>query len=405
MTLCLKIQYGLISSSQRLRLLQDDVDQLRLRFSAANPHPVDNLRQRPQDSTHTTAKKENNSKDVSGSTCQDMEDCFLHEEGRPFASQPALTTISVKDWKSSRKQRAIPAETCLIAGVSGDTDGEGDTDESGIGKSTTVELLAIGSCALLHEITRITGHEFSHMQNVFPRPFTLLQRHYDIFIARPAELEAECKALETSRTDEEVEKSAADLNPHTAKIERIRRLQDELTCLNKVLKEHVKPYPEAGVFFTDLWRYFAPGDLVISRKSPSQAQRVLRSSYGHKDSKQETYISTTSRNFMPFVLHCYQIDCDGESLGPIPTALTVSYFEGQRELASLDVYSISFDSDHVSQLVNCGKSFMSIIQSPGKQVWYDPNHHQSAEIHDVGDQTPRHVVCPNVSLYSRRRVP
>jgi hypothetical protein len=347
----------------------------------------------------------------------------------------------------SQKNHVIPAETCLtVVAMGKNSSGEleyshGSTDIIPHVSSSKPWMLAIGSRALLHEIGEITGHKMSYKCNVFLRPFKLLAFHQSKFQARLAELQSECDSEENFPADsptiilehkpEDGDKAAGatessapsasmssaapddletqsryhdkslvpkpDTGPklELAKLHRVRKLRDELSCLIEA---------ETTASFDELWNLLRPGVLVASRKTPTQAYCVVRATGGQpvltfsdkRKSRSSASSFPTGYEGTSLVVDCFRIDCDGSSFGPVAERFALQYFEGRRDVTSLDIYPLAAKgSSSVERLQSRGKMFVSMVQTPGKGFWYTGSMFSANEPYEDSYKAGYLFLCPH----------
>lgn len=137
----------------------------------------------------------------------------------------------------------------------------------------------------------------------------------------------------------------------------------------KQKQEFVQSSRCQSVSFGDIWFLFNPGELVIAQDS-SQAYKVIKVTVTrHKVKPPKKGVLSywrddTSARFEdnPVRVHCVHIDFDGTWIGPVKQTLSISRFEGEKDVASLPVYPLRFlmkPNIHVA-LVERGKKFVEV---------------------------------------------
>lgn len=147
------------------------------------------------------------------------------------------------------------------------------------------------------------------------------------------------------------------------------------------------------IFFSDLWQLFRPGTEVIGSDG-KQAYRVIG-----VESAKHRIAPSWERWYKPrgseedktpdFRVTCVYIDFDGVKIGPVQKWFEFDRFDGQREITSLEVYPISFQTVRHSEfsdvewrgikdqpvsewyrkkLVGRGERFLEVIR--GKHMYY-----------------------------------
>ncbi|KAJ6024755.1 hypothetical protein N7540_005552 [Penicillium herquei] len=124
-----------------------------------------------------------------------------------------------------------------------------------------------------------------------------------------------------------------------------------LLCLVKFMdtttsprRAHLENPQSRKVFFSDLWLLFRPGMEVIGSDG-KQAYRVV-----HVTSARHAVLPTwkryrssgDKRQKAAFSITCVYIDFDGKSFGPISRVFEFKRFDGQRDIAALEVYPLRF---------------------------------------------------------------
>ena len=182
------------------------------------------------------------------------------------------------------------------------------------------------------------------------------------------------------------------------------RLRDELRCIVKFMDEDMKDifFVQKGlddgtrktIAFDYLWQLYKPGDVVISQKKQQKRAYVVlhvtggralnRSAqttaskektdeswrYLTKEQQQEkeAYLAKYSKT-TPLVVDCFYIDFDGTNFGPLPEKFTLSEYEGEVSINSLEICPTRFDSDPKQTektLIKRGKRFVKLARGGHK---------------------------------------
>ncbi|KAJ4322448.1 hypothetical protein N0V84_004804 [Fusarium piperis] len=250
----------------------------------------------------------------------------------------------------------------------------------------TSEVLGKILSTILEDENYLLG-EHPHTPWVFIRPFKVL-------IYSEQALRDWCKALderfgpETAKnTDTGIEGDTTDAqdgsqistgegNDKTSTVEKVvQKRQDEteddenededdadgtkskhalmhLKCLLGFLDSHVtdkRTYLNSSscnkVFFSDLWHLYRPGLEVIGSDG-KQAYRIIHvASPAHRVVPAWQRYDTTSKDKSSnaaFSIACVYIDFDGTRIGPVLRTFDFKSFEGEREVASFEVYPLRF---------------------------------------------------------------
>lgn len=144
-----------------------------------------------------------------------------------------------------------------------------------------------------------------------------------------------------------------------------------LSFINTYLKERGKMIKEAlvqSVAFDDLWFLFKPGNTVV-RNDIRQAYRVVRvaTTRHHIQQHQDTSLAFFKNNALAefdqrhIFVQCVHIDFDGRLLGPVMNMFPISYFKGEKAIASLPIYPVEFSSEPAMTkafLIERGQAFV-----------------------------------------------
>ena len=184
------------------------------------------------------------------------------------------------------------------------------------------------------------------------------------------------------------------------------RLRDELRCIIKFMDEDMKDIfsvqkglddgTRKTIAFDYLWQLYKPGDVVISRKGEQKRAYVVLHVTGgralnnngqpstnkerekiderwryltrEQQQEKEAYLAKHSKT-TPFVVDWFYIDFDGTKFGPLPQKFTLSEYEGELTIDSLEIYPTRFDSDATQTqktLIKRGKRFVKLAQGGHK---------------------------------------
>lgn len=157
--------------------------------------------------------------------------------------------------------------------------------------------------------------------------------------------------------------------------------------------EHIMPLwkravTQRKVRFLDLWMSFQPGELLYvppaseaTQTPDSTAKAKRRNMYQSawrlyslvqdriKDDTPDDMVVNSNR---ALDLHCYYIDCNGTSYGPVIHTFEIRDFEGERDITSLEIYPMRFVKDvekMKSNLRRQGELFRSVMTE--KHLCYD----------------------------------
>ncbi|KAL9116542.1 MAG: hypothetical protein Q9187_006934, partial [Circinaria calcarea] len=135
------------------------------------------------------------------------------------------------------------------------------------------------------------------------------------------------------------------------------------------------------VRFLDLWMYFIPGELLYAPPKPDSSgsirvkiyQTAWRLSsnglYSVLDYNPDDWQSVTERKLELFA---YYIDYNGFSYGPVEWKYLIDYYEGEKDITTLEIYPMRFvkDSEKMkAKLHEQGKTFQKVITE--KHLYYD----------------------------------
>lgn len=145
----------------------------------------------------------------------------------------------------------------------------------------------------------------------------------------------------------------------------------ELIPLYHQFEEHNGNLTPHRVRFDDLWYLFRLGELLFNPNSPDptngkardrsfRSRRVMRVySITYPDHGTDGYSQNDK-----VLIRCYSIDHNGESYIPVKGKVTIPYFEGEKDIQSLDIYPVRFAQDHqriLQELDDQGRLFQRCI--------------------------------------------
>lgn len=125
------------------------------------------------------------------------------------------------------------------------------------------------------------------------------------------------------------------------------------------------------VRFDDLWYLFRLGELLFNPNAPDptngkardrsfRSRRVLRVySISYPDHGTEGYSQNDK-----ILVRCYSIDHNGESYIPVKAKVVIPYYEGEKDIQSLDIYPVRFAQEHqrlLQELDGQGRLFQKCI--------------------------------------------
>ncbi|EFX00278.1 aaa family ATPase [Grosmannia clavigera kw1407] len=130
------------------------------------------------------------------------------------------------------------------------------------------------------------------------------------------------------------------------------------------------------VRFNDLWYLFRAGetvysadtDVVKSKRSASRSptyQTIWRVYSTYLDPVLDGKPDDIGKSKRVFVVNCYYIDFDGESYGAVKHSLNIKYFEGERDIARLNMIPIRFMEGadaFIDRLREQGRRFQNYIK-------------------------------------------
>jgi len=360
---------------------------------------------------------------------------------RPFNLDDQIVKVSPEKWKETRSARVIPANSALIVekkehdpitlthqttinGVEAPDTGGPGSEIANSCLSQVPDKIAIGSCALIHDIGRISDLKMAHMPNVFVKPFKIFVSHerdiresaekeelkYHRLVAEAKEKARLSNGTDHVETDEDgsgkVDGEQPDLAAEetkkacpeedwekTVEIKFSEALSNDYKCLVRLLDTELKPILDLRreieettleySAFEEIWHLFKPGDLIISKNPKVRAYRVMHVTGGRPLLSPNWKPSgpppldysfhdplVRHGSITPLVLDCFYIDFDGKIFGPAPQRIEIEPFEGKRLITSLDVYPIRFDKGRDSlmdMLTKRGARFVELSQVTHKR--------------------------------------
>lgn len=372
--------------------------------------------------------------------------CSVAEGERAFASKATVDRIPLAKWHRSHRQRTIPADHCLVVATAPADEDSGKLDSLPHNfPGGKIERVAIGSCALLHEVAKLIGAEdkLSHTNNVFCPPFTPLWMYRDCFRQRLSELRTECDSgldapmtetaavggsSSSARVTEDTLNEEDNLHAeggvktlrHPPRHQWARKLMDELTCLVEFIDDSILYLGETPmVTFRDLKSILRPGNLVVWCDSPSICYCILstgpettrddsrsrmslrrsrsRIAYSRSRSRIPSRSHSSSASDMEdtatYDIESFTISFDGHSFLPLYKENEVYPFQGQRELESLGIRSVgTVKLGMGASLVEQGETFLEMARSPGREMLYTPQSRtpsKTMEVENEASHEPR----------------
>lgn len=247
---------------------------------------------------------------------------------------------------------------------------------------------------------------------VLIKPFKLLVQHKDRIRSLYVQLKQKFEHISTISVDEDRKAIDNDDQEHehqdqgdAIKNEEINDLlgtygteeaYKELSCLiefmDQELKilEHFEKASVSKIAFSDLWHIFPPGAAVVTSQKPINAYRVFHVTGGRPflsppEDPADIDISEAYRVPMKssdFVLHCYQVDFDGNKFGAVSHSFSIQKYDDLKDITTLPIYPLKFakDAEKVKEMLyNNGKTFIDV--SKGEHVQYRGlNLHEAEEI-------------------------
>lgn len=290
-----------------------------------------------------------------------------------------------------------------------------ESASKGMGKDMSNRVpdrVAIACPTLLTEVGRITGTKLETTANVLVRPFKILVPFQQEFAECLKEQEELCETLISEQCAKEAPSEPATKDSEDVKKEKagneltkdpteeekliieskkelktVRKIVNGMKCLLQFMdkdlqdimeiRREIKEVTLQEIAFEHLWHLFKPGDLVISNKPKEQAYRVLHAGGGRPfrdkvDMAGRPLINSGQKITSKFTLDCFYIDFNGTHYGPAPKKISISPYEGKRQITALDVIPITFLPDKDAQdieetLVARGKKFVKLARVSHKK--------------------------------------
>ncbi|KAK4104434.1 hypothetical protein N658DRAFT_521097 [Parathielavia hyrcaniae] len=295
------------------------------------------------------------------------------------------------------------------------------------GKTHWIQRIRVQSPQLIQLLSRLTGNAWPvGKPRTFAAPF-LAFHHYLPQLKRCLELlEEELRTEAWARRRADAEKEEPDsywwheegghgldlkstcepMEPEDAVI-RWSSIEDPSTALAHLgkfvdfIERHVEPHWDRAVGtsqrkfrFADLYMAFRPGEL-LHVGVPPEASRIPGDNRDSDDGPSRTPSTKASQTvwrlycmaFDPITnekpdietdsireldIHAYYWDYDGSSYVPVVRRLSIRHFEGERDIASLEIYPLRFAKEAkktTETLVEQGGMFVKALQ--GKHLAYD----------------------------------
>ena len=135
-------------------------------------------------------------------------------------------------------------------------------------------------------------------------------------------------------------------DPYTDSHEALRHLQ----CLVDFIDTHIHKRARflasdrcTSVTLADVWYLFRPGDEVIE-KSLQQSYKIIGVSNARHGTPKDDRVSV-ARDYTDgnaFLLSCIYIDFDGNHLGPVIKTFSITEFQGEKAIDSLEVFPLRY---------------------------------------------------------------
>ncbi|KAK1757034.1 hypothetical protein QBC47DRAFT_297137 [Echria macrotheca] len=267
-----------------------------------------------------------------------------------------------------------------------------------------LQRIRIQSPSLLSIFEKVTGYVWSRKPHTFLRPFRYLIYYHDKFKEHLQRMEAEYHSSPPPSSKEEVERATA---------------LEHLRCYIKFANEQIVPpyhsftranFSESRrIRFDDLWYLFRPGELIYvpATSLKKHLERMIGSqAHAIGESRQETgahgpaaqnsraaksrlsehqkvwRLMSTDAVANPiapinidgddfdnsdFILTCYYYDYDGSNYSTSSEDFCISYFDGEKEIKSLDFYPIRFAPAHEALLQECRSNGLKFTECIKRQ--------------------------------------
>ena len=286
--------------------------------------------------------------------------------------------------------------------------------------------IAINSRILLNLLGVCTGMDFPEDCNVWLRPFKYLVAYETEIKQALRDAELKVDQLEVGSQSSDPAASIQIYNgvsiPATRPVREVevdanrakdtsqtKAERDQLRCLVDFMssdmqdifdiKRQVVNGTLEEVAFEHLWLLYAPGDLVYTHETPEgpstyQAYRVLHVTGGRSvldtlngrrfnpiDDRDWDYESETeekardtvrgsSSSITPFIIDCFSIDFNGNTMGPKSRRFVVPMFPGKRKVDALEIhpsFSLPQHEEIRGELVERGRKFTLLANGTHKK--------------------------------------
>lgn len=196
-----------------------------------------------------------------------------------------------------------------------------------------------------------------------------------------------------------------------------------------------KDRPPQMITFEELWFLFQPGDVVITRglntededygersdgriaaqKTSSEpvAWKVLNSIDGRprlSPRSGDDARTAPRKQVSHFCLELFKVDFNGASFGPIYRFFNIRYFEGEKDINSLDVVPLWCDKDQdkvKSRLLSIGAKFLDVTKQPyyyqiynGRKLLHSGNGLECESAMESRENPPKRVNGPVIVDFS-----
>ncbi|KAJ5153117.1 uncharacterized protein N7482_009595 [Penicillium canariense] len=262
--------------------------------------------------------------------------------------------------------------------------------------------IRIQSLPLLIILNNVIGYGRKTEATTFSRPFKPLIHYQDTMKQILGELEAKWAKIEHKAPTEDPSSvpvassgSVVQVGEHTTcrsrsdsegthsadivdSVEALRAMrvyvefvERHLIPLYHQFDESNSDIPPHKIRFDDLWYLFRLGELAFNPDAPdpssslktdvsSRSRRVMRVySIGYPDHGTEGY----SHNDKVLV-RCYFIDFNGDAYVPVKQKFVIPYYEGEKEIRSLDIYPIRYAYNYqciLQEHLDQGKLFQNYV--------------------------------------------
>ena len=141
-----------------------------------------------------------------------------------------------------------------------------------------------------------------------------------------------------------------------------------------ILRKQINAKEDCPIAFSDLWHLYEHGQEVRTPNNHMQVFKIARFT-GGRDLLTELLPSDAGEvpsscierqeSKGAFFVECYSYDFNGTQYGPVRTMFEIRRYEGLRNITSLPVYPLWFDSDHQKErirLARRGEKFMALAR-------------------------------------------